>query len=101
MNKEELHSFIEKQQPNICQIVAVKDNEIVYSDTWNDYKSDDCTHIMSATKSIMSLLIGIAIDKGQIGSVDDIVDYLSAGPECTYLLIASAGNNLKGVYIYK
>lgn len=35
------------------------------------------------------------------GSVDDIIDYLSAGPECTYLLIASAGNILKGVYIYK
>ena len=28
---------------------------------------------MSATKSIMALLIGIAIDKGQIGSVDDKV----------------------------
>ena len=41
MNKEELHNFIEKQQPNICQIVAIKDDEIVYSDTWNDYKSDD------------------------------------------------------------
>ena len=52
MNKEELHSFIEKNQPNICQIVASKDNQIVYSDTWNDYKEDDCTHIMSATKSI-------------------------------------------------
>ena len=76
MNKEELHNFIEKQQPNICQIVAIKDDEIVYSDTWNDYKKDDCTHIMSATKSIMALLIGIAIDKGQIGSVDDkVLDY--------------------------
>ena len=76
MNKEELHYFVEKQQPNICQIVAIKDNDVVYSDTWNDYKKDDCTHIMSATKSIMSLLIGIAIDKGQIGSVDDkILDY--------------------------
>ena len=51
MNKEELHSFIEKNQPNICQIVASKDDQIVYSDTWNDYKKDDCTHIMSATKS--------------------------------------------------
>ena len=73
MNKEELHSFIEKQQPNICQIVASMDKQIVYSDTWNDYKKDDCTHIMSATKSIMALLVGIAIDKGQIGSVDDKV----------------------------
>lgn len=35
MNKEELHTFIEKQQPNICQIAAIKDSEIVYSDTWN------------------------------------------------------------------
>ena len=76
MNKEELHSFIEKQQPNICQIVAIKNDKMVYSDTWNGYKKDDCTHIMSATKSIMALLIGIAIDKGQIKSVNDnVLDY--------------------------
>ena len=76
MNKEELHTLIEKQQPNICQIAAVKNNALVYSDTWNNYKNDDCMHIMSATKSIMALLIGIAIDKGQIKSVDDkVLDY--------------------------
>ena len=73
MNKEELHTFIEQSQPNICQIVAYKDNKEVYSDTWNNYKDTDCVHIMSATKSIMALLFGIAIDKGQIGSVDDKV----------------------------
>ena len=76
MKREELHDFIGKQQPNICQVVAIKDNEVAYSDTWNEYTNDDCTHIMSATKSIMALLIGIAIDKGQIGSVDDeVLDY--------------------------
>ena len=76
MNKEELHNLIENEQPNICQIVAIKDNKIVYRDNWNNYKNDDCTHIMSATKSIMSLLIGIAIDKGQIKSVNDkVLDY--------------------------
>jgi CubicO group peptidase (beta-lactamase class C family) len=58
--------------------VAIRDNEIVYSDNWNDYSKDDCTHIMSATKSIMSLLIGIALDKGQIKSVDDkVLDYFT------------------------
>ena len=31
-------------------MVASKDNQNVYSDTWNDYKKDDCTHIMSAAK---------------------------------------------------
>ena len=76
MNREELHNLIKEQQPNICQVVAYKNNEKVYSDFWNDYTSDDCTHIMSATKSVMALLIGIAIDKGQIKSVDDkVLDY--------------------------
>jgi len=73
MNKEALHDFIGRQQPNICQIAAMKDGKMVYSDTWNGYQKEDCTHIMSATKSIMSLLIGISIDKGQIGSVEDKV----------------------------
>ena len=50
MNKEELHKFIEEKQPNICQIVAYKDNKIVYSDNWNNYKETDCVHIMSAKK---------------------------------------------------
>ena len=66
MNKEELHKFIEEKQPNICQVVAYKNNEKVYSDCWNNYKEDDCVHIMSATKSIMALLIGIAIDKNKV-----------------------------------
>ena len=76
MNKEEMHDLIAKQQPNICQIVAYKNNEKAYSDCWNNYKADDCIHIMSATKSIIALLIGIALDKGQIGDIDDkVLDY--------------------------
>ncbi len=76
MKKEELYNLIQEQQPNICQVVAYKNNERVYSECWNNYKEDDCTHIMSATKSIIALLIGIALDKGQIGSVDDnVLDY--------------------------
>ncbi len=73
MNKDELHELIRATQPNICQIAAYKDNAKVYSGLFNDYKEDDCVHIMSATKSIMALLIGIAVDKGQIASIDDKV----------------------------
>ena len=76
MNKEELHNFIKEKQPNICQIVAYKNNKKVYSDCWNNYKNNDCVHIMSATKSIIALLVGIAIDNGQIKSVEDkVLDY--------------------------
>ena len=73
MTYDELHHLIKERQPNICQVVAYKNGEKVYSDCWNDYKTDDCTHIMSATKSIIALLIGIAVDKGQINSIDDKV----------------------------
>ena len=73
MNKEELHNIVKEQQPNICQIVAYKDGQKIYSDTWNDYKEDDNVHIASVTKSIISILIGIAIDKGMIKSVNQKV----------------------------
>lgn len=73
MNKEELHNLIKEQQPNICQIAAIKNNEIVYSDTWNNYKITDNVHVASVTKSIISILIGIAIDKGLIESVNQKV----------------------------
>ncbi len=76
MNINELHALIEAKQPNICQITAYKDNRELYSDCFNDYKEDDCVHIMSATKSIVALLFGIAIDQGLIGSVEDrVLDY--------------------------
>ncbi|MCR5067506.1 MAG: beta-lactamase family protein [Erysipelotrichaceae bacterium] len=73
MNKEELHSLIEQNQPNICQVVAYRDNRKVYSDCWNSYREDDCVHIMSATKSVMALLVGIAVDREEIKSIDDKV----------------------------
>ncbi|RGC18850.1 class C beta-lactamase-related serine hydrolase, partial [Absiella sp. AM54-8XD] len=69
MNKEELHSVIGEQQPNICQMVVLKNGNIIYSDTWNDFNADDNIHIASVTKSIIAILIGIAIDKGMIKSI--------------------------------
>lgn len=32
MNKDEIHNIVKEQQPNICQVVAYKDNKKVYSD---------------------------------------------------------------------
>ena len=76
MNRNELNELIGKTQPNICQIVVLKDGREVYANEWNGYKRDDCTHIMSATKSIVSLLTGIATGRGLIKSIDDrVLDY--------------------------
>lgn len=73
MNLEELYLYIQNNHPNICQISVIKNGREVWSAEWNGYKKTDCTHITSATKSVMSLLIGIAADKGMIGGVDDKV----------------------------
>lgn len=79
MDHKELYRHIQESQPNICQISILQNGREIYSDQWNGYKRNDCTHIMSATKSIMALLIGIAVDHNMIGSVDDKV--LSFFPE--------------------
>lgn len=81
MDKLLLHRYIETYTPNICQIVAQRDGKEIYSDEWNGYRRSDCVHIMSATKSVMALLVGIAIDRGMIGSVEDRV--LSYFPDYT------------------
>ncbi|MBO5247003.1 MAG: serine hydrolase [Eubacterium sp.] len=76
MDQKTLHDFVEEHHPNICQIVAYKDGKEVYADEWHQYRRDDCTHVMSVTKSIVSLLVGIALDQGLIKSINDkVLDY--------------------------
>lgn len=73
MKPKELYPYIEKKQPNICQISVLQNGQKIWVEAWNGYEKTDCTHIASATKSVFSLLIGIAIDNGLIGGVDDTV----------------------------
>lgn len=68
-------------ESNICQIAAIKGGRLVLSETYHGYSKDDCCHIASATKSIVALLVGIAVDKSKISSIDDKV--LSYFPEYT------------------
>lgn len=79
MNQQEVYQSIQKYQPNICQISVLQNGNELYSAEWNGYQETDCVHIASATKSVMSLLIGIAVDHKMIGSVNDTV--LSYFPE--------------------
>jgi len=76
MNKEELHRFISGStgnESNICQIFAIKDGETIYDDCWHGFKSEDAMNVNSVTKGVMSLLAGVALDKGCIKSVDQKV----------------------------
>ena len=73
MELQKLHSSIQEHQSNICQISVLQNGNELYSSEWNGYQKTDCVHIASATKSVMALLIGIAIDHKMIGSVNDII----------------------------
>jgi len=73
MNKEQLHGYIadsKGNESNICQIYAVKDGMTFYEDCWHGFTTEDAVNVMSVTKGVMSLLTGIAIDKGCIAGVD-------------------------------
>ncbi len=61
---------------NMVGMVIVKDGETVYENYYNDCTAESRIHVFSVTKSIVSILIGIAIDKGFIKSIDDkVLDY--------------------------
>lgn len=58
-------------------VLLIKDGAIVLEEYFNKYDRNKSHDLRSVTKSIRSILLGIAIDKGMIGSVDDpIVKYL-------------------------
>ena len=73
MDLETLNTLVRDTQPNICQISVLRNGAEIYAHEWNGYARTDCAHVMSVTKSVMALLVGIAIDQGRIASPDDKV----------------------------
>ena len=71
-----LDEIIKKEYSNIMGIMISREGDLVYEQYFNEFSDSDSIHIASVTKSIVSLLIGIAIDQELIGSVDDyVLDY--------------------------
>ncbi|THV61032.1 class C beta-lactamase-related serine hydrolase [Flagellimonas alvinocaridis] len=57
-------------------ILVSKNGELVFEEYYNQKTKDSLCNVQSLTKGIMSVLIGIAVDKGYIKSVDEpIVNY--------------------------
>ena len=74
--KKVLNNYSSKNDINIRQIVSYKDNILEIEEYKEGFSKEDTMNVMSVTKSITSLLIGIAIDKGYIKSVDEyVMDY--------------------------
>lgn len=85
-----LEPLITSEYGNINGVVIVKNGSIAYETYCNGYGPDDAHHVASVTKSILSALVGIAVDAGYIRSVDQkVLDFF---PE----YVTGEGNSQKG-----
>lgn len=66
----ELEHRINIDYGNTTGVVVLKEGKLVYEKYFNGCTRESQIHVYSVTKSIISILIGIAIDKGYIQSVD-------------------------------
>lgn len=84
MNLEQINNLedcIIKDHKNIRGINILKQGEMVYEKYFDECDANSKIHVYSVTKSIVSLLIGIAINQGYIKSLDQKV--LEFFPEYT------------------
>lgn len=84
----ELEEKICKEYSNTVGIVVLKDQQLLYENYFNECNENSHVHVYSVTKSVISLLIGIAIDQGYIKSIhqkvlDFFPDYLVKKNETT------------------
>ena len=76
MNEKELTNAIKNNHNNIIGMVVLKNGDTLYESYFNNCTADSRIHVYSISKSIISILIGIAIDKGHIKSVNQkILDF--------------------------
>ncbi len=84
MNQEkisEMEAAIAADYSNIAGMVVLKDGKAVYEKYFGGCTPESRIHVFSATKSIVSILFGIALDKGCLNSIDQKV--LAFYPEYT------------------
>lgn len=66
----EMNSYIKKKLPHIRSVLVVKNGYLVFDKYYQSYGKNDLLAINSATKTITSALIGIAINKGYLKGTD-------------------------------
>lgn len=72
--------IVSEQYRNIHSLLIAKNGMLVYENYFNGYSQAVPENIYSATKSLTSALVGIALDKGLIKSLDDkALDYFPQG----------------------
>ena len=85
--KEKIKNIISKEHTNVLGIAEYKKNQKVYEEYFCKSNENESIHNFSITKSAISLLVGIAIDKGYIDSVHLYLLLLQIVISITYALV--------------
>lgn len=68
-----LENTIQARYGNTAGITVVKNGDFIYEKYFGNCDAENFIHVFSVTKSVISALIGIALDKGYIKSLDQKV----------------------------
>jgi CubicO group peptidase (beta-lactamase class C family) len=79
---EMTRKIIDGTYPNVHSVLIIKDGKLVFEEYFYEYTKDTLQELRSASKSFVSALTGIAIEKGFIKSKNETV--LSYFPEYTF-----------------
>jgi len=102
--KESFENILENN--STVAFIVVRNDSLIYEKYFNDYSRDSKVNSFSTAKSILSLLIGCAIDDGIINSIDDkVIKYIPELKENGFeeikiknLLQMNSGIDFKEVY---
>lgn len=73
---EDLEQKINSQYANTTGIVIIKDGIVSYEKYFKGCTAESRVHVYSVTKSVISILLGIALDKGYIKNIEEkVLDY--------------------------
>ena len=79
---EMMQKIVDGTYANVHSVLIIKDGKLVFEEYFYEYNKNKLHEMRSATKSIISALTGIAIDKGFIKNKTETV--LSYFPEYTF-----------------
>jgi CubicO group peptidase (beta-lactamase class C family) len=79
---EMMRKIIDGTYPNVHSVLIIKDGKLVFEEYFYEYTKDSLQELRSASKSFVSALTGIAIEKGVIKSKHETV--LSYFPEYNF-----------------
>ncbi|WP_234423320.1 MULTISPECIES: serine hydrolase domain-containing protein [Aquimarina] len=75
-----LFNQVQNGKNKLHSILLVKNNQIIIEEYFNDHSANKQHDLRSTTKSIRSILLGIAIDKGFIDNIDDPISKYLKNP---------------------